>query len=139
MTEHEQTHRPIPLARTTHGLLRVTAEIEGQPAALLVDTGAGGTVIDETSAKRLGLTSSPSEERATGAFESSDVSQVDVDSFRLASTELGKHRLHVADLSHVNGCFEQMDERIDGVLGADILAPRKAVIEYSGPQLKLGP
>lgn len=139
MSEHKRTHRSIPIARTTHGLLQVTAEIGGRSPVLLVDTGAGGTIIDQSAAERFGWIGNPSEEKATGCCETGDVSHVEVESFSLASTELGGRRLCVVDLSHVNRTFEETNERIDGVLGTDILTSREAVIEYSGPHLRLGP
>jgi hypothetical protein len=108
------------------------AAINDAAVTLCLDTGAGRTVVDVTRARALGLTLTEVGRGAGGAGATS------MPSFRtqLARLDLGAlaerdFAAHAIDLSHVNKALSQRGERpMDGVLGADLLDARHAVIDY---------
>ena len=131
----------IPLARNKLGLLSVDAPFNGLPGTLLVDTGASGTVLDRSRAERLGLLPEATGKRAMACFavedrgatvtESQQLSEAEIEDLELGSMSLGGLRVTLVDLSQVNQQFEAAGVTpVDGVLGADVLVPRGAVIDY---------
>lgn len=99
---------------------------------LIVDTGASHTVIDQRSAERFGLLSEDRGGRATGVGSGSQT----VESGRLSAVviggvDLGDLRVSVMDLSSVNDVLQRMGSgRIDGIVGADVLMAKRAIIDY---------
>ena len=123
----------VPLVRAATGHLALAgAAINGRDVTLYLDTGAGRTVIDLACARALGL---PLEADAAGAGGAGSATLASHRT-RLASLDLGAvaeedFPAHAIDLSHVNQALRARGERpMDGVLGADVLDAREAVIDY---------
>jgi hypothetical protein len=123
----------LPLRRAATGHLQLErAAIDGRDVTLYLDTGAGRTVFDAAKARDLGLALEPDGRNAGGAGAAA------LASFRtrLARFELGEivetdFAAAAIDLAHVNAALRARGERpMDGVLGADILDAREAVIDY---------
>jgi len=56
----------------------------------------------------------------------------DKNNLKIEKFELNELNLMLMNLDHVNNAFESMGlEKIDGVIGADILTNNKAIIDYS--------
>ena len=137
MLEH-QGYASLPLTRTAVGQLGIDAVVNGCPARLLVDTGASATVIDRESAQRWGLRLEESEEHAVGCMVPGGMARATLEELRIASLRFTDFGVAVVDLSHVNAGLEQKGAgRIDGVIGADILDDREAVIAYAQRTLHL--
>jgi predicted aspartyl protease len=122
----------VKLARSQSGLLDLPARIGESPATLSLDTGAGRTCLDRATVQRLGLPTRPSDRRALGmAVAAEPVSYVVMEDFWIGSWRLPAVEAAVTDFSHVNAAREELgDSRFDGVLGADILVARAAVLDY---------
>ena len=123
----------VPLARAGTGHLWLpAAAINGRAVTLYLDTGAGRTVVDLAFARTLGL---PLTEDAHGAGGAGAATMKNYPT-RLACLDLGPLReedfpVHAIDLAHVNAALRARGERpMDGVLGADLLDAREAVIDY---------
>lgn len=123
----------VPRVRAATGHLFLDgAAINGRAVTLYLDTGTGRTVVDMTRARELGL---PLEEDARGAGGAGSAAMKSYRT-RLASLDLRTvaaedFPVHAIDLSPVNTALLARGERpMDGVLGADILDAREAVIDY---------
>ena len=131
---------PLPLVKTPTGHLALAqAMVNGHDASLWLDTGAGQTVLDLKFARELGLSLTPDVCRGAGAgggglpVLASVVSQLTL----AGVTELD-FRCLVMDLDHVNAGLKQRGlARIDGIIGADLLEDREAVIDYKASVLYL--
>ncbi len=129
----------IPLHRGPTGHWQLEAALNGAPARLYLDTGAGRTVLDLTQARARGLPLTANPEQAGGLGTAS------MATYRTSVKRLDLHTLTetdftaaVVDLSHVNqGLRARAAEPMDGVLGADILEAREAVIDCKHRRLYL--
>ena len=127
-----QGYVEVPLKKTAVGQIEVLARVNGEEALLLVDTGASGTVFDTASAERLHLVSTGAGEAAAGLGTSAQLTSAStVESLELGSLRVRSLVTRIVDMSHVNLVLQQRGARpCDGVLGADILVERSAVIDY---------
>jgi len=128
----------LPLERSPLGLLHVSGTINGSPITLLIDTGANVSLLDAAWVAGQGLAGERTESGTIGCVTVNGIDMIDVDCLELGAIRMEGIRLAVVDLSHVNRQFEQSGSpTIGGILGADVLAERSAVIDYSDPRLKL--
>lgn len=138
----DRGYRSVSLSRTAVGHLQTAGKINGRDARLLIDTGASVTVVDRESAERLELTTTSAAGSARGHAECG-LSESTVESADLHELTLETVRLHgieakVLDLSSVNGQLEKAGaNRIDGILGADLLEEHGAIIGYAERTLYL--
>jgi predicted aspartyl protease len=123
----------VPLVRAATGHLFIDgAAINGRDVTLCLDTGAGRTVVDVARARELGLPLEADSRRAGGAGSAA----MENYRTRLASLDLqtvteDDYPVHAIDLSHVNTALVAGGGRpMDGVIGADLLDAREAVIDY---------
>lgn len=131
----------VPLAVNAAGHFELTAEVNGQPVRLLLDTGSSHTIFATPSAERLGLHTTPSAERAGGVGTSDHATATTVvDELRLAAVRLRGVAAWTFDLGHVNRALElRGGAPVDGALGGDVLRPAEAVIDYARATLYLRP
>jgi clan AA aspartic protease (TIGR02281 family) len=131
----------VPLRVNAVGHFELAAEVNGQPARLLLDTGASHTVLATPSAARLGLRTAPSAERAGGVGTSDHATETTrIDELRLGAVRLPGVMVWTFDLGHVNAALEARGgEPVDGALGGDVLRPAEAVIDYARATLYLRP
>jgi clan AA aspartic protease (TIGR02281 family) len=135
-----QGYERLALERSATGQLLTGATVNGSGVTLIVDTGASKTVLDETSARRLGLRAATEGgvDEATGAGGSMACTSVAVEAFDLPDVSLGPRSVAVVDLGHATTRLQEMGiGGIDGVVGADILRHCRAVLEYEPPTLYL--
>jgi hypothetical protein len=122
----------VQLVREKSHHITVVARLAGLPARFVVDTGAGGTVLDAGSVGRYKLKLSSASRKGGGvgsaAMRMNYVARHDL---TLLDLDLSDIRLLTLDLSHVNaGLAKAKVEPVVGVLGADVLWRRRAVIDY---------
>ncbi|HSM08480.1 MAG TPA: retropepsin-like aspartic protease [Gemmatimonadota bacterium] len=128
----------LPLERSPLGLLYVSGAINGSPITLLIDTGANATLLDRVWVARHSLVGEPTELGTIGCVTVNGIDMVDVDCLELGAIRVEGIRLAVVDLSQVNRQLEQSaSPAVGGILGADVLTERAAVIDYSDPRLQL--
>ena len=123
----------IPFRREKTGHIIVMASLSSKPARLLVDTGAGGTCIHAGLLKKYQLSLTAKTEKGGGGGSSSmKLITIESHDLSLQGVDLSPFKLIALDLSHViAGLAKAKVEGIAGVLGADILHRRHAVIDYA--------
>src|SRR5215470_2634080 len=129
----------IPLRMTASGLIEVDVRVNGEPGLLVLDTGAGATVFDAASAARLHLDLNQTEATGAGLGSGSHPAQASlVNDLTIGSLHLASLETLVMDLSHLNEARARKGMvACDGILGADILGGRSAVIDYGSQNLYL--
>ena len=126
----------IPIQREENGALTVPCSIRGQPARLLVDTGAFVTTLHEPFVRSLGITLEPTRISAQFArggskqISAAKINDLSIGAFRVPSEKFGVARLP-------NFALRQGYSRIAGILGMDTLYMRHAIIDLDGMSLFL--
>jgi predicted aspartyl protease len=122
----------LPLVRSRQNHLLVRAYINGKSAWLGVDSGAPVSAIAVNRREHFGVAgitgnpSLPSRVQINGAFNNVGI----VKKLRLGSIELVDEPVVLIDLGGSTKAGRLLEEQeIDGILGADILFPTKAVID----------
>jgi predicted aspartyl protease len=126
----------VPIQREENGALTVQCSIRGQPARLLVDTGAFVTTLHEPFVQSLGIGSEPtriSAEFARGG--SKRISAAKIDDLNIGAFKVPSEKFGVARLP--NFALRQGNSRIGGILGMDTLYIRHAIIDLDGMSLFL--
>jgi predicted aspartyl protease len=119
----------LPLIRSTQNHLLVRAEINGKPALLTVDSGAPISAIAINRRAHFGLlpvgskSGIPSRLSINGAFNALAIAR----NLRLGALNLVDEPVVLVDLGGLKGSRRKDD--IDGILGADILFPTKALLD----------
>jgi hypothetical protein len=136
----KRSYVKIPLSVNSLGHFEVDAKLNGIDAKFIIDTGASGTVIDETSSSDFNLLLlTQSEDKAAGLgtntlqVTKSAGNEIILDGFRIENWEVG-----IINLSHVNEALSARGAKIvNGVIGADIMNRFSAVIDYGDKALYL--
>jgi Aspartyl protease len=122
----------LQLMKSNTGHLALTALINGIEGYFILDTGAGGTVIDEKQSKRLKMHLEENSITGAGAggtglkVWSSRGNKIALQDFHIDDFDLS-----AMDLKHVNEALSGLGEKVpDGVIGADILNKGNAIIDY---------
>jgi predicted aspartyl protease len=126
----------IPLQREANGALTVPCSIRGQPARLLVDTGAFITIFHEAFLKSVGISvegTRVSAHFARGAARKVNAGQINdlkIGGFKMPAAKFGVTALP-------NFTLLQSSSRISGILGMDTLYNRHGIIDLEGMNLFL--
>jgi len=122
----------LPLERSPQNHLLVRAEINGKPAVLGVDTGAPISAIAVNRRAHYGLlpvagkSGIPSRLSINGAFNAVAIAR----NVRLGALNLVDEPVVLVDLGGLGSSSRSRKHRdIDGILGADILFPTKAILD----------
>lgn len=128
---------PFTITRVNH--IVIQAKANGQNVTLIVDTGASRTCIAESCAERLGLKSGRVEEVAVSfALPKKTKALSKLESLDIGSLHLTDFETWIVDFSYINLIVQMKGEEFcDGVLGADILKSKSAVIDYKCCKLYL--
>ena len=126
----------IGIQREKNGALTVPCSIRGQPARLLVDTGAFVTALHEPFVKSLGLVPEPTRISAQfGSGASKRVSAAKINDLSIGGFKAPPEKFGVASLP--NFALQQGSSRIAGILGMDTLYVCHAIIDLEGMSLFL--
>lgn len=122
----------VPFKREKSGHITVIAHLAGEPVRFVVDTGAGGTCIHSDLLDKYGLKLTARTRRGGGVGTSTmTMATVAAHNLSLEDVDLSSFKLIALDLTHVvAGLAKVKVEAIVGVLGADVLHRRNAVIDY---------
>jgi len=121
--------------------LIVDSEVNGKMCRLLIDTGASRTVFDQN--RILNFISETElehhEKLSTGlGTDSMPTSSTMLAEFKIGDVNLRDFHAILLDLSHVNTSYNKMGfDKIDGVLGSDVLNQFDAIIDYRRKRLTL--
>jgi clan AA aspartic protease (TIGR02281 family) len=129
----------IPTRRLKSGHYQATAQVEGQRISLIIDSGASTSILDSASAVRLRLPLRHSRTRVSGlGAPAQRALSARLNDVRLGALRLDSLAVMVLDLSHVNQSLRDDGiELADGVIGADLLAERSAVFDFTSGVLYL--
>ena len=122
-------YETLPLTRSSQNHLLVHAEVNGKPALLGVDTGAPVSAIALNRREHFklapitGKSDLPAKLSINGAFNSVAVAR----SLRLGALNLVDEPMVLVDLGGLRRSSKR--DEIDGILGADILFPTKALLD----------
>jgi len=134
-----QNYRAIPLNRDELGQFIVEVKLDGQEVLLMVDTGASHTILDKSSALKLGLTmEGPYQTSPVGGRPVKDFSKCFIHEFVVQGFSYGSHDICIMDLSAQQQSLQPYEGRkVAGLLGADFLNRRNAIIDYRKATLYL--
>lgn len=122
-------YEALPLIRSSQNHLLVRAEINGKPALLGVDSGAPVSAIALNRREHFGLapiagkSDIPARLSINGAFNSVAIAK----NLRLGALNLVDEPMVLVDLGGLRRSTKRNE--IDGILGADILFPTKALLD----------
>jgi hypothetical protein len=122
-------YEALPLTRSAQNHLLVRAEINGKPALLGVDTGAPVSAVALNRRAYFGMmpingkSSLPTRLSINGAFNSVAIAR----NLRLGALNLVDEPMVMVDLGGMRRSNKR--DEIDGILGADILFPTKALLD----------
>jgi predicted aspartyl protease len=122
-------YEALPLIRSPQNHLLVRAQINGKPALLGVDTGAPVSAIALSRRAYFGMapitgkSTLPSRLSINGAFNSVAIAR----NLRLGALNLVDEPMVLVDLGGMRRSSKR--DEIDGILGADILFPTKAILD----------
>jgi predicted aspartyl protease len=122
-------YETLPLIRSAQNHLLVRAEINGKPALLGVDTGAPVSAIALSRRAYFGMapitgkSALPSRLSINGAFNSVAIAR----NLKLGALNLVDEPMVLVDLGGMRRSSKR--DEIDGILGADILFPTKAMLD----------
>jgi len=127
----------IKLTKTRH--LICQARINGSKAILLIDTGASNSCIAMSEKDHFKI------KEKGDAFEASGAGKDKVKAIlghkcdlKLGRHAVGKHSFILLDMEHINATLAHENAKpIDGILGADFLKKKRAVIDYRNKTLNL--
>jgi len=126
----------IPLRREESGALTVPCSVHGQPARLLVDTGAFITTFDEAFLRPLGI---PLEATRVSAHFARGTARK-ISAGKIKNLQIGHFKIPPAKFGVTalpNFALQQGRTRISGILGIDTLYNYQAIIDLDGMNLFL--
>ena len=103
-----------------------------KPAAFLIDTGASNSCVDKTRADHFNLEAEGDNLPLQGAGQEKLYAQSSrKSSLYYLDHEIDHLNFMLIDMETINAALaEQKEDNIDGIIGADILHKKKAVIDY---------
>ena len=123
----------VPIQREGNGALSVSCSIRGQPARLLLDTGAFVTTLHERFVRSLGLGLEPTQISAQfGTGASKRMNAAKIDDLHVGAFEVPPQKFGVAALPQF---ALGSGSKIAGILGMDTLYICHAIIDLDGMNL----
>lgn len=129
----------IKLKKTKTNHLEVKAEINGIKGRFILDTGASNSCVGLDLIDYFKLEAKESDTKAAGAGATDmETQQSENNSLKVDKWKTDKCHLVLFDLSHVNTALMQHNaQKVQGIIGADILQKGKAFIDYNKSLLYL--
>ena len=122
---------------TNHYVL--VATLNGVKGRFILDTGASNTCVSTELTAHFHLNAKPSEEKASSASANElDTEVAHHNTLKIGSWSSLRRSVVLFDLQAVNHSLQKLDiEKVDGIIGADILQSSKGVIDYLNDWLYL--
>lgn len=133
----QRGYEAVPLQRLATGHFSIQAHAGALPLTLIVDTGAGRTVLDREWAVQAEVPLIEQESTATGLGGTGQrLALATLRDLNIGPVALDTMQVAVLDLSHVNVGLRQAEQMpIQGIIGADFLHTHDAILDYQGPTL----
>lgn len=133
----KEKYAQLQLEQFISGHLHLTMKINGVEGRFILDTGAGGTVIEKGIADKFKLAAQDTDGEASGAGGAGmSLQQATENKIEIKGVKKKDVTLYLMDLNHVNEALEKMGiDPVDGVIGADLLRLFGMIIDY--PNLML--
>jgi hypothetical protein len=134
----ESGYTPLTLKRAGNEFY-VSCKLDGRSANLIVDTGAGWTVVGSGILKSLGLRLTKGEENVYGmmGLAGKNIKAGEIKDFRVGPYQAGAHLVSAWDFSQFASGVKGLS--MDGLLGIDFLRRHQAVIDCFRMHLFLNP
>lgn len=135
----EKGYRKIPLTYTATRHLEVKAKINKIEGTFILDTGASSTCVGFEAVSHFNLLAEESEVKAAGAGATDMLTQIaQKNVIEIKGWKKKKVDLVLFDLRHVNDALVNHNaEKVQGIIGADLLKKGKAIIDYKSMSLYL--
>jgi Aspartyl protease len=132
-------YRRVPLTRNGVGHFETGGTLAGNPVRVLIDTGAGSTVVSLDLARKLGLKINLLDRKGGGAGGAQlDIYQLEENNLLLDQATPRPNALYAVDLSHVNAALALKGATpVEVILGVDVFERQAAVIDYGSSSLFL--
>ena len=135
----EKGYRKIPLTYTATRHREVKAKINNIEGTFILDTGASSTCVGFEAVSHFNLLAEESEVKAAGAGATAMLTQIaQKNVLEIKGWKKKKVDLVLFDLRHVNDALVNHNaEKVQGIIGADLLKKGKAIIDYKSMSLYL--
>lgn len=121
--------------------IMIQGRINGKEANFLIDTGASRSVFDfATMSKFIDDPQFQKKEGITAGVGSSDLesSTFNIESIALGNLEIKHYQAVALDLENIHETYEKINlPKIHGIIGGDVLATHKAVINYRLKKIRI--
>jgi predicted aspartyl protease len=146
----EKGYTPLTLKRAGNAFY-VSCKLNGRSASLIVDTGAGSTVISSGILKSLGMSLTKGEDNVYGAmgWAGKNINAGEIKDFQVGPYQAGAHPVAAWDFSYQQSAGRSstlgshvasgVNSKMDGLLGIDFLHRHQAVIDCFPMHLFLKP
>lgn len=133
----EKGYKRIPLTYTATQHLEVKAKINKIEGNFILDTGASSTCVGFEAVSYFNLLAEESDVKAAGAGATNMLTQIaQKNSIEIKGWKKKKVDLVLFDLRHVNDALvNHKAEKVQGIIGADLLKKGKAIIDYKSMSL----
>ncbi|MBK1854906.1 aspartyl protease family protein [Verrucomicrobiaceae bacterium 5K15] len=125
---------PIKLEGNT---MMVQLEINGKPAKMVLDTGAGSSLLHTGACKRVGAALGPFDYKVYGVSGEAPAALAQVDEFKVGEAVFKDRQIMATDMAKDMAPGAKV--RDDGLLGAEVLSDLEAVITYRERKLFIRP
>lgn len=135
----EKGYEKVKLTYTATQHLEVKAKINNIEGNFIVDTGASSSCVGFEAIQHFDLLAEESDIKAAGAGASDMLTQIaQKNTIQIKGWKKKKVDLVLFDLRHVNDALvKHKAEKVQGIIGADILKKGKAIIDYKSKNLYL--
>ena len=135
----EKGYKRIPLTYTATQHLEVRAKINKIEGNFILDTGASSTCVGMEAVSHFNLLAEDSDVKAAGAGATDMLTQIaQKNVIEIKGWKKKKVDLVLFDLRHVNDALvKHKAEKVQGIIGADVLKKGKAIIDYKSMSLFL--
>lgn len=125
------------ISKTNHLIL--SCKINGVEGSFIIDSGASNSCIDTNLSSKFKLKTSLSQENANSATNTiTKMYTSDKNILQIEELLYKDFYIYLFDMSHINQTFKHCGiEKIDGIIGGDILKKFKAIIDYDKKNISL--
>ena len=129
----QKNYLKIKLTKIASNHLELKARINGVEGSFILDTGASNSCVGLDEIEYFNLDTEESETKAAGAGAiDMETKKSENNSLKIGKWKTNKCHLVLFNLCHVNSALVQHNaNEVHGIIGADILAKGKAIIDYN--------